>query len=98
IFRQRTGEKIKTLGEVVELTSRATHEQELFSFTDWEFIEWLAKGHADPEGLWDAMVLTGLELLQWLVQWGDKSRLLIGTKGEPVSFHGDLAELKPRLE
>ena len=77
IFRQRTGDKLKTLGEVVDLTSRATHEQELFSFADWEFIQWLAETHADPEGLWDSMVLTGLELLQWLVQWGDKSRLLI---------------------
>ena len=44
------------------------------------------------------MVLTGLELLQWLVEWGDKSRLLIGPAGEPLVFRGDLAELKPRLE
>ena len=98
IFRQRTGDKVKTLGEVVDLTSRATHEQELFSFADWEFIQWLAETHADPEGLWDSMVLTGLELLQWLVQWGDKSRLLIDPSGEPITFRGDLAELKPRLE
>ncbi|MGD1084015.1 MAG: DEAD/DEAH box helicase [Verrucomicrobiota bacterium] len=98
IFRQRTGDKVKTLSEVVDLTSRATHEQELFSFADWEFIQWLAKSHADPEGLWEAMVLTGLELLQWLVQWGDKSRLLMEPSGEPVVFRGDLAELKPRLE
>jgi hypothetical protein len=98
IFRQRTGEKVKTLGEVVDLTNRATHEQELFSFADWEFIQWLGQSHADPEGLWNAMVLTGVELLQWLVQWGDKSRLLLGPAGQPVVFHGDLAELKPRLE
>ena len=44
------------------------------------------------------MVLTGLELLQWLVEWGGKSRLLLGPAGEPIVFHGDLAELKPRLE
>ena len=98
IFRQRTGDKVKTLGEVVDLTSRATHEQELFSFSDWEFIQWLAESHADPEGLWESMVLTGLELLQWLVQWGDKARLLIEPSREPIVFHGDLAELKPRLE
>ena len=98
ISRQRTGEKVKTLGEVVDLTARAAHEQELFSFGDWEFIQWLAESHADPEGLWSAMVLTGLELLQWLVQWGDKSRLLLGPAGEPIVFRGDLAELKPRLE
>jgi SNF2-related domain/Helicase conserved C-terminal domain len=98
IFRQRTGDKVKTLGEVVDLTSRATHEQELFSFSDWEFIQWLAESHADPEGLWESMVLTGLELLQWLVQWGDKSRLLLESGSEPIVFRGDLAELKPRLE
>ncbi|MGA3179074.1 MAG: DEAD/DEAH box helicase [Verrucomicrobiota bacterium] len=98
IFRQRTGEKVKTLGEVVDLTSRATHEQELFSFPDWEFIQWLAQSHADPEGLWESMILTGLELLQWLVQWGDKSRLLLDPSRRPIVFHGDLAELKPRLE
>ena len=52
ISRQRTGDKVKTLGEVAELTARATHEQELFSFADWEFIQWLSESHADPEGLW----------------------------------------------
>jgi superfamily II DNA or RNA helicase len=98
IFRQRTGDKLKTLGEIVDLTARAAHEQELFSFDDWEFIQWLSESHADPEGLWNSMVLTGLELLQWLVQWGDKSRLLLGPAGEPLVFRGDLAELKPRLE
>jgi superfamily II DNA or RNA helicase len=98
ISRQRTGEKVKTLGEVVDLAARAAHEQELFSFGDWEFIQWLAESHADPEGLWSAMVLTGLELLQWLVQWGDKSRLLLVPTGQPAVFRGDLAELKPRLE
>ena len=98
IFRQRTGEKARTLGEVVELTNRAAHEQELYSAADWEFIQWLAESNADPEGLWNSMVLTGLELLQWLVQWGDKSRLLLGPEGRPVVFHGDLAGLKPQLE
>ena len=98
IFRQRTGEKQKTLGEVVDLTNRAAHEQELFSFPDWEFIQWLAESHADPEGLWNSIVLTGLELLQWLVQWGDKARLTLEANRQPITFHGDLAELKPRLE
>ncbi len=34
LSRHRTGEKVKTLAEVVELTSRTSHEQELFSFED----------------------------------------------------------------
>lgn len=98
ISRNRTGEKHKTVAEIVELTSRAAHEQELFSFADWEFIQWLGQTHADPEGLWNSLVLTGLELLQWLVRWGDKGRLHINGSPEPVLFHGHLAELEPHLE
>ena len=98
LFRPRTGDKTKTLGEIVELTNRAAHEQELFSCADWEFIQWLAETHPDPEGLWDSFVLTGLELLQWLVRWGDKSRLLLVPGDAPILFHGHLAQLKPHLE
>ncbi len=98
VSRHRTGEKAKTLAEIVDLTTRAAHEQELFSFADWEFIQWLAQTHPDPEGLWESLVLTGLELLQWLVRWGDKGRLQIAGSQEPVVFHGHPAELEPHLE
>ncbi len=98
ITRQRTGEKSRTLAEVVDLTTRAAHEQELFSPEDWEFIQWLAEAHADPEGLWESLVLTGLELLQWLVRWGDKSRLQTAEGAGALQFHGRLIDLKPHLE
>ncbi|HEX3719384.1 MAG TPA: DEAD/DEAH box helicase [Verrucomicrobiae bacterium] len=98
LSRHRTGEKVKTLAEVVELTTRTSHEEELFSFQDWEFIQWLSETHPDPEGLWETLVLSGIELLQWLVRWGDKGRLCIGGANHPVSFHGDLAHLAPHLE
>jgi hypothetical protein len=99
LFRPRTGEKSKTVAEIVELTTRAAHEQELFPPRDWEFIQWLAETHPDPEGLWgDSFVLTGLELLQWLVRWGDNTRLELSSSHEPLMFHGHLAELKPNLE
>jgi superfamily II DNA or RNA helicase len=98
VSRHRTGEKIKTLAEVVELTSRTSHEQELFSLEDWQFIEWLSETHADPEGLWESLVVRGVELLQWLVRWGDNGRLRIGPGNEPVFFHGNLAHLSPHLE
>ncbi|MEO6034123.1 MAG: DEAD/DEAH box helicase [Verrucomicrobiota bacterium] len=98
LFRPRTGEKQKTLSEIVELTTRSAHEQELFSPADWEFIQWLAETHADPEGLWDSLTLTGLELLQWLVRWGDNARLQLGEDKNLLKFHGHLAELKPNLE
>jgi len=98
ISRQRTGERLRTLAEVVDLTARAAHEQELFSHADWDFIQWLAEAHADPEGLWESLVLTGLELLQWLVRWGDKGRLHLAESNEALQFHGRLIELKPHLE
>src|ERR1051326_5449559 len=40
LLRPRTGEKIKTLPELVDLTTPAAHEQELFRAEDWEFIQW----------------------------------------------------------
>src|SRR5436190_1571962 len=43
LHRTRTGEKIRTLAEIIELTTRAAHEQELFPPADWEFIQWLAE-------------------------------------------------------
>ncbi|MEP6662477.1 MAG: DEAD/DEAH box helicase [Verrucomicrobiota bacterium] len=98
LFRPRTGEKTKTLSEIVELTTRSAHEQELFTPSDWELIRWLAETNADPEGLWPHLALNGLELFQWLVRWGEKSRLLLGPGHEPIKFHGHLAELKPNLE
>jgi len=98
ITRQRTGEKSRTVAEVVDLTTRATHEQELFSPADWEFIQWLGEAHADPEGLWESLVLTGLELLQWLVRWGDKSRLQVADAAGALEFQGRLIDLKPHLE
>lgn len=98
VSRNRTGEKTKTLAEIVDLTTRAAHEQELFSFADWEFIQWLAQTHADPEGLWDSLVLTGLELLQWLVRWGDKGRVQLQGGAGPIVFHGHLAEMEPHLD
>ncbi len=98
VLRPRTGEKIKTMGEVIDLTTRAAHEQELFSPADWDFIQWLSKTHADPEGLWDSLLLKGQQLLQWLVRWGDKARLELPSSNTPLVFHGRLAELKPHLE
>jgi superfamily II DNA or RNA helicase len=98
ISRNRTGEKAKKVAEVVDLTSRAAHERELFSFEDWQFIQWLADTHADPEGLWESLFLSGSELLQWLVRWGDKGRLRMAQTDQPIVFDGQLAELEPHLE
>src|SRR5438093_3828529 len=75
LFRPRTGEKIRPLSEIIELTARATHEQELFSSADWEFIQWLGETYPDRRNGAETLMLTGLELLQWLARWGHTSRL-----------------------
>src|SRR5882724_10106014 len=40
--RPRAGEKIRSVRDLIELTTRAAHEQELFPPADWDFIQWLA--------------------------------------------------------
>src|SRR5271170_410146 len=42
LSRPRTGEKARTLHDLIDLVVRATHEQELFPPHDWEFIQWIA--------------------------------------------------------
>ena len=97
VSRQRTGEKAKTMNEVADIAARAGHEQELFSEEDWEFIQWLAQSHADPEGLWESLVLTGMELFDWLVRWGGKGRLRMASGDQPIVFDGRVTELMPHL-
>ncbi len=98
ISRNRTGEKHRTVAEVVDLASRPAHERELFSGGDWMFIQWLGETHPDPEGLWESLFLSGSELLQWLVRWGDHGRMRAEETNEPIVFDGQLAHLRPNLE
>jgi hypothetical protein len=41
-LRPRTGEKARSIHDLVDLVVRAAHEQELFPPNDWEFIQWIA--------------------------------------------------------
>jgi superfamily II DNA or RNA helicase len=98
LYRSRTGDKVKTLLEMIELTTRASHEQELFQPADWEFIQWLVQTHngrLDGDG---TMVLTDLELLQWLARWGHGIRLELSDSAGSLSFFGQVAEITPHLE
>jgi hypothetical protein len=75
LLRPRTGEKARTLHDIIDLVVRATHEQELFPPADWEFIQWIADTHRHrPDGA-DTLVLSDAELLQWLARWGGTDRL-----------------------
>ena len=99
--RPRTGERIRPLREIIELTTRAAHEQELFPPGDWEFIQWLAETHAGRNDGQETVVLSDLELLHWLARWGHTPRLELAAGSEPaqaLEFHGEVAELTPHLE
>jgi len=98
LFRSRTGEKHKTLAEVIELTTRSAHEQELFQPADWEFIQWLGETHAGRSDGDETLLLSDLELLQWLARWGQGSRLELASGGGSLKFEGQVAELTPHLE
>jgi SNF2 family DNA or RNA helicase len=96
LLRPRTGEKARTLRDLIDLVVRATHEQELFSPADWEFIQWLADTHRHRNDGADTLVLSDAELLQWLARWGHSSRL--ECDGRPLHFHGQIAALTPHLD
>ncbi len=96
LFRPRSGERMRALPELVELTNRSTHEQELFSPEDWGFIRWLAETYAERGTETEPLRLTGAELLQWLVHWGHNQRLEL--KHQPLIFDGQMVHLSPHLE
>ncbi len=92
LSRPRTGEKARTLHDMIDLVVRATHEQELFPPADWEFIQWMADTHRHrPDGA-DTLVLSDAELLQWLARWGSTDRLEMqngeGNAGSPLTADG----------
>jgi superfamily II DNA or RNA helicase len=97
LFRPRSGEKIRPLSEIIDLTTRATHEEELFSQPDWECIEWLAQTYGDSaKDHGESMTLDGLELLRWLARWGHTKRLEFN--GDCLQFQGQVATLVPHLD
>src|SRR5580692_7565833 len=98
LMRPRTGEKARTLHDVIDLVVRATHEQELFAPHDWEFIQWLADTHRNRNDGSDTMILTDAELLQWLARWGHTNRLELTGANQPLQFHGQIISLAPHLE
>ncbi len=98
VQRQRAGEKPKTLQEIIDLTTRATHEEELFPPPDWEFIRWLAETHQGRQDGSETLLLSELDLLHWLARWGHTARLESAHGPAPYQFHGQVAELVPHLE
>lgn len=95
VFRPRTGEKARSVAELLELQTRAAHEQELFPPADWDFIQWVTNLYQDDPPESETLLLSGMELLQWLCRWGSQGRLEWGKK--PLVFDGQLLQLTPDL-
>ena len=98
LLRPRTGEKARSLHDLVDLVVRAAHEQELFTPWDWEFVQWIYDTHRERAGHEHSLLLTDAELLQWLARWGNTNRLELAANGQPIHFHGEVISLTPQLE
>lgn len=96
VSRPRTGERTRELREMLELAERSGHEEELFSTWDWQFISWLGETYGDGQVAPEPLILTGIDLLQWLACWGQNERLECPAK-KPLTFRGQLAEFSPWL-
>jgi hypothetical protein len=98
LTRQRTGERPRSVAELIDLSTRAAHERELFLPADWEFIEWITATYKSrPDGE-ETFLLPDGDLFAWLAKWGHTDRLEGSESGKPLRFHGHLAELVPHLE
>lgn len=98
LHRPRQGEKQKTVGELVEIVSRNTHDQEFFAPGDLEFLRWLAESCKGRQNYQSVVVLDGLELLLWLARWGRTDRLESAETGAPYRFEGRTVEFEPWFE
>lgn len=97
LFRPRTGERHRTIGELIEITTRSAHEQELFAPADWQFLLWLGEHYTDHDEE-DSLKISGIDLLQWLARWGHTGRIEFEHQPASYTFEGRVAELGPYLE
>ena len=97
VIRPRTGDRIKSLEDMADLTMRAAHEQELFPAEDWMFIRWASDIRHDYDVEAELIPLEGADLLKWLVQWGKTNRIEIEGSNDSVKFMGRIIEMEPSL-
>ena len=98
VIRPRTGDRVKTLEDMADLTMRAAHEQELFTANDWSFIRWSSGIRHDYDTDAELLPIDGAELLKWLVQWGKCGRLDLEGEKKPIEFLGRIIEMEPHLD
>jgi len=97
VFRPRAGEKKRSIPELLDLRTRAAHEQELFANSDWECIQWLTDLYGKSEEAGESILLSGTALLEWLSRWGGTNRLELSAPPGILSFRGEMAEFVPDL-
>jgi len=98
VERPRLGLKQKTLAELLELTTRNTHEIELFPPEDITFLQWLAENYKPGPNLRATITLYGLELLIWLAKWGSIPRLKAIDSDAYYTFLGQTIQFLPNFE
>ncbi len=98
LLRPRTGEKARSLSDLVDVVVRAAHEQELFAPQDWEFVQWIYDTHRERATEDSTLVLSDADLLQWLARWGHTDRLESAVTRRPLHFYGHVVALSPHLE
>ncbi|MCD8535415.1 MAG: DEAD/DEAH box helicase [Verrucomicrobia bacterium] len=97
VFRPRTGERVRSPQEIVELTQRASQEQELFIPEDWAFIRWAGKKLSRRTPIPEILELKGLELLEWMTEWSGTRRFELSGHEEALMFTGQTAEFHPTI-
>ena len=98
IIRPRTGDRIKSLEDMADLTMRAAHEQELFSAEHWNFIRWASDIRHDYDVEAELILLEGADILRWMVQWGKSGIIGIGGTDDSMRFMGQIIEMEPSLD
>ncbi|MDB4459254.1 hypothetical protein N9059_01640, partial [bacterium] len=90
--------RTRKLKDIVVIPVKSPEDRENFSAADWEFIEWISETYRTSAKGRNNLVLEGIELLQWLTQWGHSERLISLDEDKPIQFHGEIAEIAPHLE
>ncbi len=98
LTRTRSGRKYRDLKEISEINFRATHERELYSSEDWRFLEWLMERYREDRSQRERICLEGAELLHWLCEWGQTSRLRFHKSRKPLIFQGRTARIRHQVD
>lgn len=98
VFRPRTGERIRSPREIVDLNQRGAQEQELFHTRDWAFIKWVSKKILDMDAIPESIMLDGIGILEWFSQWAQDKRFEDSESESPLRYNGHTASIEPTVK